>query len=180
MIFSFTLTSAHHSFCARSTKSLVFALLCRGRVGGSPLSREPTEVKHYARRARLPRFTLTSAHHSFCARSTKSLVFALLCILPPLKQTPLREKGCRSRNATRQGRKLTKVRRGAHLFGSPFTGVISAQAMRAAVLTEAFLDVQRYARKASEFHRPQVRSTYESMPPAHIADAPPNLKECGV
>ena len=75
-------------FCARSEKTSVplLHLRCRGWVGGSPLSLEPTEVKHYAREARLPRFTHQQARTLlFCARSEKTSVplLHLRCTPPP-------------------------------------------------------------------------------------------------
>ena len=72
----FTLTSAHSSFLRAKHEVLDFLHnVQRGWVGGSPLSREPTEVKHYARKARLPRFTLTSAHSSFLRAKHEVLDF---------------------------------------------------------------------------------------------------------
>ena len=75
-------------FCARSEKTSVplLHLWCRGWVGGSPLSLEPTGVKHYAREARLPRFTHQQARTLlFCARSEKTSVplLHLWCTPPP-------------------------------------------------------------------------------------------------
>ena len=100
---------------------LGFCTLCRGRVGGSPLSREPTEVKHYARRARLPRFTLTSAHHSFCARSTKSLVFALCASFPPEADAPPREGASVAKRDTTRA-KANKGAEGDSLVWEPLYG----------------------------------------------------------
>ena len=85
----FTHQQARTLLFARGAKKPLFPFLhlwCRGWVGGSPLSLEPTEVKHYARKARLPRFTHQQARTLLFARGAKKPLFPFLhlwCTPPP-------------------------------------------------------------------------------------------------
>ena len=137
------------SFCAQSEKPL-FPFLhqrCRGWVGGSPLSLEPTGVKHYAREARLPRFTHRQARTLPFARRAKKPLFPFLhqrCTPPPSQQS-LHQQGLSvtKRDTTRTRRVGGWGPRGPQALGKPLTGVMSAAAIRAAVFADAFRDVQR-------------------------------------
>ena len=109
----FTHQQARTLLFARGAKKPLFPFLhlwCRGWVGGSPLSLEPTGVKHYAREADAKlgyHVSLTSRLGLFFLRAErKNLCFPFCtCGAPrPLHIGPSTNWGCRSRNVTRQGR----------------------------------------------------------------------------
>ena len=146
----FTHQQARTLLFARRAKKTSVPFLhrrCRGWVGGSPLSLGPTAVKHYARKARLPRFTHQQARTLLFARRAKKPLFPFCTdgAPRPLPDGPSTELGLSvtKRDTTRTQGSANWKPQGAQALGKPLTGVMSAAAIRAAVFADTFRDVQR-------------------------------------